>query len=53
VVSQTLHQLGVRLRVGEQILDSREAVGRRGAEALEERVLAIHHRQVRGELRHG
>ena len=39
--------------VGKEELDRREAVGRGGGEAVEERVLDVHHAQVGGEARHG
>jgi hypothetical protein len=44
--------LGGRPRVGEQELDTREAIGGRGTEAGEELVLAVHHREVGCEAGH-
>jgi hypothetical protein len=61
-VEQRLHEaglveprfdLGRRMRIGEEILHGLEAVARSGGEALQERMLLIHHREVGGEFRHG
>ena len=41
------------VRIGKQVLHRREAIGRRGGEAVEEVVLGVHHRQVGGKTRHG
>ncbi|ABA53116.1 hypothetical protein BURPS1710b_A0443 [Burkholderia pseudomallei 1710b] len=61
-VEQRLHEamrVEARLELGggelvrEQVLDRLEAVACRGGEALEERVLVVHHREIGGEARHG
>ena len=46
-------QRGGRMLVGEQILDSREAIARSRGKAVEELVFLVHHGQVGGEARHG
>ena len=46
-------QRGGRMLVGEQVLDSREAIARSRGKAVEELVFLIHHGQVGGKARHG
>ena len=52
MLAQAGGDLGRVEGVGEEELDSLEAGGPRGGEALEERVLLEHHAEVGGEARH-